>query len=78
MFFVPHAGKFSYLLLVIYNICFHVFFFFFSVVASLIKVLLFWQPFWRLWNAAGSDGRGVIGIVSALRILDEYNINQLN
>ena len=22
------------------------------------------QPFWRVWNAAGSDGRGVIGIVS--------------
>lgn len=21
------------------------------------------QPFWRIWNAAGSDGRGVIGIV---------------
>jgi hypothetical protein len=21
------------------------------------------KPFWRLWNAAGSDGRGVIGIV---------------
>ena len=23
---------------------------------------LFHQPFWRIWNAAGSDGRGVIGI----------------
>lgn len=22
-----------------------------------------WQPFWRVWNAAGSDGRGVIGIL---------------
>ncbi|CBI15647.3 unnamed protein product, partial [Vitis vinifera] len=30
---------------------------------SLIKVLLFWQPFWRLWNAAGSDGWGVIAHV---------------
>lgn len=21
------------------------------------------QPFWRIWNSAGSDGRGVIGIL---------------
>lgn len=27
------------------------------------EVLFYTQPFWRLWNAAGSDGRGVIGIV---------------
>lgn len=24
------------------------------------------QPFWRIWNAAGSGGRGVIGIVTNL------------
>ena len=23
------------------------------------------QPFWRVWNAAGSDGRGVIGVLEA-------------
>ncbi|KVH98125.1 hypothetical protein Ccrd_023661, partial [Cynara cardunculus var. scolymus] len=23
------------------------------------------KPFWRLWNAAGSDGRGVIGVLEA-------------
>lgn len=25
------------------------------------------KPFWRVWNAAGSDGRGVIGIDYFLR-----------
>jgi len=24
--------------------------------------MLSFQPFWRVWNAAGSDGRGVIGM----------------
>ncbi|KAL6969225.1 hypothetical protein U1Q18_028950 [Sarracenia purpurea var. burkii] len=24
------------------------------------------KPFWRVWNAAGSDGRGVLGILSAV------------
>lgn len=28
---------------------------------SYTEVSLFCQPFWRLWNSAGSDGRGVIG-----------------
>ncbi|CAN0925229.1 Protein MICRORCHIDIA 4 [Linum grandiflorum] len=23
------------------------------------------KPFWRVWNAAGSDGRGVIGVLEA-------------
>lgn len=27
------------------------------------------QPFWRLWNAAGSDGRGVIGVLSMFKFL---------
>lgn len=24
------------------------------------------KPFWRVWNAAGSDGRGVIGMMNTL------------
>ncbi|RVW52583.1 Protein MICRORCHIDIA 4 [Vitis vinifera] len=28
-------------------------------------VLQLLEPFWRLWNAAGSDGRGVIGVLEA-------------
>ena len=33
-----------------------------EVLAYGIFVVL--QPFWRLWNAASSQGRGVIGVVS--------------
>lgn len=28
---------------------------------------MWFQPFWRLWNASGSDGRGVIGTMFALK-----------
>lgn len=31
------------------------------------------QPFWRVWNAAGSDGRGVIGILEANFIQPAHN-----
>ncbi|MFS7981270.1 putative morc, S5 domain 2 protein [Helianthus anomalus] len=28
-------------------------------------MLLILQPFWRLWNSTGRDGRGVIGVLEA-------------
>ncbi|KAJ0243403.1 Protein MICRORCHIDIA 5 [Hirschfeldia incana] len=31
------------------------------------------KPFWRVWNAAGSDGRGVIGLVEANFIQPAHN-----
>ncbi|VVB14317.1 unnamed protein product [Arabis nemorensis] len=31
------------------------------------------KPFWRVWNAAGSDGRGVIGILEANFIQPAHN-----
>ncbi|KAK1552723.1 hypothetical protein Q3G72_022348 [Acer saccharum] len=30
-----------------------------------IVIIILGQPFWRLWNAAGSDGRGIIGVLEA-------------
>ncbi|CAH2070342.1 unnamed protein product [Thlaspi arvense] len=33
----------------------------------------FIKPFWRVWNAAGSDGRGVIGILEADFIQPAHN-----
>ena len=32
----------------------------------LFSNLFFYQPFWRIWNATGSDGRGVIGMYQYL------------
>ena len=32
------------------------------------KGFVFCQPFWRLWNAAGSDGYGVIRIGFAFKL----------
>ena len=36
-------------------------------------MLYFLQPFWRVWNAAGSDGRGVIGLEEANFIQPAHN-----
>lgn len=32
------------------------------------------QPFWRVWNAAGSDGRGVIGTFPALETPRKFTV----
>lgn len=41
--------------------------------SSVTWVIFAGQPFWRLWNAAGSDGRGVIGPPSAFKSQDFRN-----
>lgn len=45
--------KVSLVLFGLYYLCFCQFF--------LTVPLCFCQPFWRIWNAAGSQGRGIIG-----------------
>ncbi|KAK1572220.1 hypothetical protein Q3G72_029266 [Acer saccharum] len=37
----------------------------FNIAAVVTVGSVGFQPFWRLWNAAGSDGRGVIGVLEA-------------
>lgn len=59
-FFIYHLSKNE----VIYDMKHNLEIIFYEIHHQL-KVLLFCQPFSRFWNATGSDGQGVIGMLEA-------------